>query len=307
MVLNMTDPTKEANLKATTAQADRAFTIQSMEDEETDYLKMIIYGPFGSGKTTLFGTCADVDAMSDVLMLDIESGKMSIKNNDRIKRKDRLDRIRIASFKQMGKVHEFLKLHCRLRDDPTKEKELIALEARFKGVDPSTIKTPRRYRTVGIDSLSELDILTMYELLGFPAPADLDLNAIMADGEMEVAEWGEFRKNNQMLQLIVRAYRDLPLNVILVCHQQYTQDEKKAFFYSPGMTGKLSTQIQSFVDIVGYLQVGTTTDGVDAKEAPRRLSVQPVGKFSAKMRVADFKKAHFDNPVMADIWKVVSN
>jgi hypothetical protein len=298
------DPTKEATHKATPAQAERAFTISSMEDD-TEYVKILFYGPFGSGKTTLAASAADVDAMSDILMLDIESGKMSLKKNKRIKRADRIDSVRISSFKQLGNVHNFLKVHCKFRDDPAREKDLISLEAKFRGVEAASIKKARRYNTVIIDSLSELDVLTMYELLGYDAPDEIDLNKIMNDGDMEVAEWPEFRKNNQMMQLIVRAYRDLPINVIFVCHQQYVQDEQKRMFYSPGMTGKLSSQVQSFVDIVGYLQVGASEG--DAKEAPRRLSVQPVGKFSAKMRVADFNKSHFDDPTMKAIWEAVQS
>lgn len=299
----MADPTKGASSTATSAQAEQAFSIEDIT-EEASYLNMVIYGPYGSGKTTLFATAADVKEMRDVLYIDIESGAMTIQDSDRIsvEGKKHISRIRVKSFRQMSKVHEFLKSHCRLRDkeDEDSIKKLIALEAKFRGVDPKAIKVPKRYHTVGIDSLSELDQLTMYELLGLPSPEDIKLDEVLNDNDMEVADWPIFRKNNQMLQLIIRAYRDLPVNFIAVCHAGYIQDETKKMHYAPGLTGKLSAQVQGFVDIVGYLKVGQATE---KGEAPRRLYVQPTGNFDAKNRKAAFKESYFDNPTMQDIWE----
>jgi hypothetical protein len=126
----------------------------------------------------------------------------------------------------------------------------------------------------------------------------------MNEGEVDVAEWAEFRKNNQMMQLVIRAYRDLPINVILICHAAFTQDELKRMLYAPGLTGKLAKQVQGFVDIVGYLKVGELpADG--KSDAPRRLFLQPVGKFDAKCRIASFKGSYLDNPTMEDIWDML--
>lgn len=296
----MADPTKAATATISAPAAELAFQIIPIT-EEVPYLKMLVYGAYGSGKTTLCATAADVDAMADVLMLDIESGKMTVAESDRIKRKDRIDAIRISSFKQLAKVHEFLKAHCRYRDDKSASatENLKKLEAKFRGVDVKEIKEPRRYKAVMIDSTSELDQLTMYELLGIST--DMKLDDALSDNDMEVADWPIFRKNNQMMQLIIRAYRDLPIHAFFICHAAYTQDEMKRFHYSPSMTGKLKDQIQGFVDIVGYLTVGNVPDG--QKEAPRRLYVQPVGKFDAKNRKASFKESYFDNPTMSNVWK----
>lgn len=283
--------------------AATAFKIMPMEDE-FEWLNMIVYGVPGSGKTTLCASAADVDDMADVLMIDIESGRMTIKDNKRIKRKDRIDSIRVTSYKQLAEVHKFLQAHCRLRDDPSKEatEKLIKLQAKFTNIDPAKIKTPRRYRTVIIDSLSELDALCIYELLGLST--DMDLSTAMADGDMEVAQFAEYKKNNQIMQLIVRAYRDLPIHSLLTCHVAYTQDEMKRMFYSPSLTGKLRNQVQGFVDLVGYLKVGDLPEG--KTEAPRRMYFQPVGKFDAKCRLANLEGSYFENPFMKDIWKAVS-
>lgn len=302
----MSDPTKVANHKVASAQA---FSISSFEGdlevEGDQRINMIVYGAYGNGKTTLMATAADVDEMSDVLMIDIESGKLSIKDNARIKRKDRIDTVRVTNFKQMAHiVDQFLRAHIKLRDSEKPEdiKKLIELEAKFRGVDAAKIKTPRRYQTVIVDSLTELDKLVTYELLGFSTEAKL--TDLLSDNDMEVAEFKEYKQNNQMMQLIVRAFRDLDVNSLFVIQEAYVQDELKRMMYSPALTGKLGKQVQGMVDIVGYLMVGTPKEG--EKEAPRRLMLQPSNRFDAKSRMSNFKESFIDSPSMQKVWDGVN-
>lgn len=302
----MADPTKVATHKVT---SDQAFQITSFEgdmapEEGIERLNMIVYGAYGSGKTTLMASAADVKDMQDVLLIDIEKGKMSIKNNKRIKTKDKIDVISISGFKQLGMIHDkFLKPHCRLRDDhsPEATKKLIELEAKFRGVDPKTIKTPRRYNAVIIDSLTELDKMVTYELLGFSTTGDLA--ELIQDNDMDVAEFKEYKQNNQMMQLIVRAFRDLDISSLYIVQEAFVQDELKRMMFSPALTGKLGKQVQGMVDIVGYLQVGTLKEG--QTEAPRRLWLQPGPRFDAKSRLSQMKESFIDDPVMQDIWDEV--
>ena len=297
------DPTKVATHKVSSANA---FAITSFEGdhemEGNQRLNMIVYGAYGNGKTTLMASAADVDEMADVLMIDIESGKLSIKDNPRIKRKDRIDTVRVTNFKQMAHiVDQFLRAHIKARDANDNAK-LIELEAKFRNVDPKTIKTPRRYQTVIVDSLTELDKLVTYELLGFSTEAKL--TDLLSDNDMEVAEFKEYKQNNQMMQLIVRAFRDLDMNSLFVVQEKYEQDELKRMLYSPALTGKLGKQVQGMVDIVGYLMVGTPKEG--EKEAPRRLMLQPTNRFDAKSRMSNFKDPFIDQPTMTDVWEAVN-
>lgn len=297
------DPTKVATNK-TAITSERAFNISALDEDEGGYIKMLVYAAHGTGKTTLMGSAADVEEMRDVLVLDFESGKMTLKDNPRIEHPEYIDTIRITNFKQLGKVHEYLKQHCRARDNDD-EKLLKELQSKFTGVPIDKIKRVRRYQTVGIDSLSELDTLSMYEMLGIGS--DSNLNEVMNGGEMATAEWGEYKKNNQMLQLVIRAYRDLPINVILVCHSAFTQDEAKRMLYAPALTGKLQKQVQGFVDIVGYMKCLEIPPGSDAKEAPRRMYLHPVGKFDAKCRIASSTVSWLDDPTMTEVWDLAHN
>lgn len=265
------------------------------------WLNIIVYGGYGTGKSTLAASSCDVAEMNDVLMVDAESGDMALEDSTRVRNALNIDRIRVTDFKMVAHVQEFLKMHCKYRDEGNLD-GLRNLEARVKGLQPTDIKTPRQYKTVIIDSLTEVEQFNLYNLLG------IDQNMKLTDAggesvELDVARFDEFRKNNQMMQLLVRAYRDLPMNVIIVCAQQYAQDELKRMHYTPALTGKLSSQVQGFVDIVGHLQVGKIVEG--QSEAKRRLYVQPVGNFDAKFRKASYKSTYFDDPTMSSIMQVM--
>lgn len=283
------DPTKPAMHRV-----DAPFAIRPLKSKP-QWLKLLVYGKHGNGKTTLVGSAADCDKMGDVLFVDCESGDMTLSNNSRIKSSDKIDVISCSTFRQVALIHEFLQAHCRARDNGDLE-VLKKLQSKFTGVPVEEIpdKAVKKYKTIIIDSLTELDQLCMYQQLGISIDTKIDT-------EIEVAQFAEFRKNNQMMQLLIRAYRDLPVNLLLVCSAQYVQDELKKMHFTPNLTGKLSSQVQGFMDVVAYLTVGAPMEG--QVEAPRRLYIQPVGKFDAKNRKSSFKEAFFDNPTMDQIMR----
>lgn len=299
----MSDPTKSQ----TTVIKPPPFKVSPLHSSRK-YIKELIYGPFGCGKTSLAGSAVDVPQMRDVIMINAESGTLSIEDADHIEHSRLIDQIPATNFTSVASVQEFLKAHC-IHRDANDIQRLRNLQARVFGIDPEIIdvesKTDefddegnllkarlRKYHTVIVDSLTEIDTYSMYQLLGIKTDMKLD-------EDMDVAQFAEFRKNNQLMQLLVRAYRDLPMNVILVCSTQYNQDELKQMHWAPSLTGKLASQVQGFVDIVGYMQVGKPKEG--EKTIPRRLWIQPVGRFDAKNRIASFKESFIDNPTQSKL------
>ncbi len=223
-------------------------------------------------------------------MVDAESGDLTLDSDDH-NFKD-IDHVRVTHYKQVARVYDFLKIHCKLREDNDIE-GLKTLEARFKDCEPGDIENPRRYNTVIIDSLTEVETFCMYQLLGITIDTKVD-------EETATAEWTEYKRNHGMIQRLVRNLRDLPLNVLMTCARGYVQDESKKFHFSPAMTGKLSSQIQGFMDMVGFLTMGQAEG--DSAEINRRMFVQPGGKYDAKCRFSKFKKAYYDNPTMSEIF-----
>lgn len=279
-----------------------AFRIGALVDPmRKRYIKAMFYGAPGTGKTTLAGSAVDVDVMRDVLAIQFEGGHEVLMDNERVVNSDLIDLVRVKRIEQLQKLYEFLLHHCRYRD-MGKDEELEKLQLMIFGYadeegKPLT-KLPegdrlRKYHTVIIDSLTELEAQNLAVAL------KLDAVGMENAGEVEKAGWDEFRLNNHTIQRIVRAFRDLEMNVILICAQRYDQDELKRYHYSPSLTGKLTTQVQGFVDVVGWLVVGQDAEG----KPMRRLAVQPhTGpKADAKSRFAMYKDPHFDNPVMRDL------
>lgn len=261
------------------------FRIETVERRER-YLKMLIYGTYGVGKTTLAVSALDVPSMRDVIMINAEAGDLSV---DRSKN---LDAITVQKFTTLGRINEYLKQHCKARDAGDK-KFLITSEALLKGEDEEVVKKrgPRMYHTCIIDSLTELEAYCFNQLLGVTDTTRLD-------EEVQGAEWAEYKKNNTMILRVVRAFRDLPMHVIFTCAEKYNQDETKKYKYVPDMTGQLSKKIQGFMDMVGYY-----VQGKDGDKVQRRLYVMPSGqgKYDAKHRYQDFKGEFFTDPTIKKI------
>lgn len=265
------------------------------------YLKLLVYGEYGTGKTFLMGTASDVPSMCDVLLINAESGDLTLVADGH--NFDAIDSVRVTTFKQVSRVYEFLKLHCQLRDSvENKDKELRNLEAQFKGVKPDDIDKPNRYRTCIIDSLTEIEVYCLYQLLGIT-----DLTRL--DEEVASPEWAEYKRQMSMVQRMIRGFRDLPMHILMSCARNYTQDEQKRFTYGPSMTGQLSRNVQGFMDMVGYLTMGMAIGeegaAADQKKIPRRMYIQPIGRFAAKSRFSTYKSNWFDDATMPSILRAV--
>lgn len=272
-----------------------AFSIGAMEQDEDEihYLNGLIYGPHGAGKTTLLGSAVDVPEMRDVLVITAEGGKIVFENNDRIKEAKFLDIVKVDRIEQVQKLYEFLKLHCALRDDPSQDEKLRNLQVQV-GLSADRI---RRYRTVIIDSLSEVEAMNLSKIL------NLDALGLDAGDDMEVAGFPQFRKNTHIIQRFARQFRDLPMHCFMTCAQSFTQDERKAYHYAPKLTGQLTGIVQGFFDIVGWLVPNAADVNPTTGIAKRYLFVQPqtAPKADAKCRLASYKQAYFADPVMKDI------
>ena len=240
-----------------------------------NWLNMMIYGAYGSGKTRFISTVQDVPRMRNLLFLNIESGTMTLSDRQDI------DQITVSDYRIFARVYEFLRLHCMLREkynagDEVSKAELIRMESNLKGIPAEEIEEPTIYRSVAIDSLTEVQKYCMYMLLGLqPGEAKLDL-------ETPRPEWKEWGQSAEMIRLLIRSFRDLLMNTFFVCAEQFAEDETKRRFFAPALPGKLASESQGFLDVVGYLR---TSLPKNTEEAPlRRLYLQPNASFNAKDR-----------------------
>lgn len=317
------DPTKAQTVQVLKPPPFRIVPIGSVRG----YIKCLFYGIPGSGKTSLAGSAVDVQGMDDVLLVNCESGALSIETAEHIHNRHWIDQVQATNWNEVASIHDFLKAHCSARD--TNNIELMKkLQARVFGYSPDVIDESyedpdqyrsddegniiydengyptvikarlRRYKTVILDSLTEVNAYLIYHLLGITVDTKLD-----ADSAQETAGWDEYKKGNQMLQMLIRAYRDLPMNFIACCGTQYNQDENKVMHWVPSLLGKLANQVQGYFDIVGYLVVGKPKDD-KPQDIPRTLWIQPIARFAAKSRLANFKDPSIPQPSMRKIMAI---
>jgi len=260
------------------------------------------YGDYGTGKTRLVGSAALVPDMRDVLFIDAEAGDLTISTEDQVdyaeSAKKYIDVVSVNTFKQLARVQEFLKLHCTLRDAEGEEaeKKLKDLEERLMPGTFDADKPARRYRTAIIDSLSEAEQFSMYQLLGISDRTRLD-------EEVASPEWAEYKRNHSQILRTIRAFRDLPMHILMTAGAAYIQDENKRMLWQPALTGRLAKQCQGFMDVVGYMFV--TADETSQNKKIHNLQVQPSPRINAKCRFSNFKMSGWQNPDIRMILKSV--
>jgi hypothetical protein len=249
---------------------------------EAHYMKLLVYGEYGAGKTVLAATSDDVPEMRNVLYIDAEAGDLALSD------RPHLDVVKINKYSQIAKIYEYLRWHCRFRDIDTPEAraKLAQLETQLKGT-PVPNDRPTLYHTVVIDSLTEVQTYLMYQLLG------MDPDAWALDAVPQTAEWGDWRASSDMIQLLARQFRDLPMHVIVVLSEQEVEDRRQ-ILRRINLPGKLSSRIQAFWDMVGYLATAKDVDG----NTQRRLYLRKSDTFQAKHRFRRINVDYVDAPTI---------
>jgi len=236
--------------------------------QRTDYVKMLVYGVPGAGKTYLAGTADDVDFMRPVLFVDIEGGTKTIRklhpDVEVLRVVDKFDdkgRLKRTAWERLQDVYEDLR----------------------RGVGD--------YRTVVIDNLTEAQKISMYSVL-----AKVTQENPIRDPDIPAErDWG---KSGEMVRRMVRAFRDLEAHVIFTCHQQDVRDQRTGTIeIRPSLPGKLSMEIAGFVDEVLYLY--TKPDKSQEGEVIRKILCNPTEKYIAKTRGG--LPTVIDDPTMAKI------
>lgn len=284
--------------------------------EVYDWQNILIYSDFGVGKTHLAGTAVLVPDMCDILYISLEGGEKTLKEVARICRKNNIDPnkimvIPVTSYKQYSFVYEFLKIHVRARD-ANDDETLRKLEGQVRGLpmsvlnDPAklleAIPVPKKFRTVISDSLTEAQKYCMYQLLG------IDPATQKIDAEPDSAEWKDWGSSREMIQFLVRRFRDLPIHSIFICGLASEQDSKKQYHYSPMLPGKLADDVRGLVDTVAFM-VGIPQEGGNIV---RRVYL--VGGMYGGVHVAaknrygtNLKGLWIDNPTMQTLFDLGSD
>lgn len=181
----------------------------------------LVYGESGSGKTQLTGSAFDVPELNPMLLINVEGGELTLRSTY-----PDVEAVRVTSWREMNDVYEELKLG------------------------------QHRYKTVGIDSVTEIQKLgmsyTMAERHG--------------DNDLAVPEIKEWNINVEQTRKFVRLFRDLPnVNTIFTALVRVDTDKRTSMSRKkPSLSGKVADEISGFLDIVTYLYV-EEIDGVNTR------------------------------------------
>lgn len=252
-----------------------------------NWMNTLTYGAYGDGKTYLVGTSALVPEMRDILYISLEGGEKTLREIMKMCRQYKVDPscimvMPIQSYRQFAQSYETLKKHIMFRDS-NNIAGLRMIECQLRGVemlekigwqptstDPvevvkqmaaaiqqlsqmpdklaELIPTPKKFKTVIIDSLTEAQKYCMYQILG------IDPLTQKIDTEPDSAEWKDWGSSREMIQFLVRRFRDLDIHAHFVAAVDEDQDAKKKWYLTPMLPGKLSKDVQGLVDVVGFIK-----------------------------------------------------
>lgn len=251
--------------------------------KQSEYLDMLVYGRYGSGKTPFVATADDHEDMQDVLFVAFEPGFSSIRDRD-------LTVIEIDKFDEFDKVYQYLHRQGMLRRQGNDEK-LLEMHNKFFDVDDNE---PELYNTVILDSFTEAQMLLKYQILSF----DYKDNLSDETPEMGWDEWGQLKERTKRL---VTNFQKLEMNTLFTALLSENKDEITGeISREPMLEGSSSDEVPGVFDLVLCMK-SAEEEGADSKILTRDLD-----GYHARDRFGELDTVILD-PTVPDIYDSIFN
>jgi hypothetical protein len=136
------------------------------------------------------------------------------------------------------------------------------------------------FNTVIIDSLTEVQKFNMDEIMRKMVDAAEEKGS---ERDMDVPSLREWGKNLEQTRRFVRAFRDLPLNVIFTALVREDKDKLQRPINVPSLSGKMAGEVAAFLDIVCFYSI-KEVPGENGPQQVRVLQSQATEFTTAKDR-----------------------
>lgn len=242
----------------------------SARSAKTDSL---VYGPPKLGKTTFALSSQDIPAMMPYLHVAIERGEETIR-----------DTYPDTPVLFLGE------------DDDGNVLETAGQKwLRFNMIYEELRRPGHGYRTVCLDTMDELQTVNIGSIME-NTPAVLE-----GKQDPDVPSLREYGKSRTQMKRVIRAFQDLDMNVIWICHSKNDQDEKtKRWSKKPALVGQLQDEVGGMVNNLLYLTMYPATK---TEPAQRVLITASDGEIQAgtRSRVLNDMGEILD-PTMSQVW-----
>lgn len=243
------------------------------------YLKVLVYGLTGKGKTHFAGTSLDVDILRPVLYLNTDGGQLTL-----------LDRADDAGLIQV------------IPDTFIEARQIVAsLRTKVKyasfrdGIMSATgMDLPFGFRTLIVDDLSSLYWLALERVIQ---------QAVVkkSSHDDDIAELRDYQRARIWFHRLLNEMRALPMHVITTAKAERVRDESSGkLIVQPLIAGKLSQEVGAFFDLVGYL-----TSSISKKPEGgiiRKIHWEMGDRADAKERLG-LSGTFLQNPTIAKIFE----
>lgn len=246
--------------------------------EQSEYMDMLVYGKYGSGKTPFVATAEDHEDMQDVLFVACEPGFSSIRDRD-------LTVIEVDEFDEFDKVYQYLHRQSMLRRQGEDEK-LLKFHNKFFDVDDDE---PELYNTVIVDSFTEAQMLLKYDVLSFDYKESLSEEA----PEMEWSDWGELKEQTKRM---VMNFQKLDINTLFTALLSESKNELTGeITREPMLEGSSSDEVPGVFDLVLCMK---------SSEGGSKILTQDQDGYHARDRFGELDTVISD-PTVPDIYNSI--
>ena len=242
---------------------------------------MMIYGEPGEGKTPLLGTVVDVPDMLPALLIDCDSGTLSVRDREGL------------NTLHLPKMAAQLTLQEKRDISPWK-----ALEETYRWLS----QDEHEYKTIMLDGGTGIQRYCELECIAFGIQKKTS-----GDHDPELAELADYRRIHERMKRMYMRFRDLQtkdgrrINFLATAHEGKAKDDLTGkMFIQPLFIGKATVLISSVFDIIGRL----TTSDVGTKKDVKVLVPAINGTARGRDRSGSLG-GFIENPTMSSIFEKI--